>query len=295
VTRIPQLEQELVAAAGRLGSPRRLIQPAARVALALGAFAVAAVLAVIVVADNDKQGGRRQHPASGTPGVPNPDMIDHEAGVRFALNGRVLTVSLLPTATSKTRERVNGARIRATCGRAFAEGPGPGPGPDPRQTRTRLWPAGSTVVRFRFPQDNSRIATWCRLEDPALGHIAFVKFRRGKTLTQEERIEDTGNRWARLFAAGKEGCRFAAQPFCERISCDRISGPIENCTRPSLEYRKSFRDATVEDVAIKDTRAAAKFSNGEVIELQHIGAYATGGVWWIVRLGGNAGRRFFGK
>jgi hypothetical protein len=179
VTRIPQLEQELVAAAGRLGSPRRLIQPAARVALALGAFAVAAVLAVIVVADNDKQGGRRQHPASGTPGVPNPDMIDHEAGVRFALNGRVLTVSLLPTATSKTRERVNGVRIRATCGRAFAEGPGPGPGPDPRQTRTRLWPAGSTVVRFRFPQDNSRIATWCRLEDPALGHIAFVKFRRG--------------------------------------------------------------------------------------------------------------------
>jgi hypothetical protein len=171
-------------------------------------------------------------------------------------------------------------------------------------------------VRFRFRGDISRIARWCRLEDPVVGHVAFVKFRSGErsqpdpedpippngiensptwaTLTPEQRIEETGNRWARRFAASDtEDCRFATQPFCERISCVRISGPIENCTRPSRQYRSSFRDATVQDVAIKGDQAAARFSNGEVIELRHIDGYAEGGVWWIEKLGGNAGRGFF--
>jgi hypothetical protein len=111
-----------------------------------------------------------------------------------------------------------------------------------------------------------------------------------------QRIEETGNRWARLFAASAtKNCRFTTQPFCERISCERISGPIESCTVPSSSYRKSFRGATVEDVAIKGGRAAARFSNGEVIELEHINGYAVGGLWWIGKLGGNAGRRFFEK
>jgi hypothetical protein len=42
--------------------------------------------------------------------------------------------------------------------------------------RTRLWPAGQVRVRYRFRRDISLIARWCRLEDPVVGHVAFVKF-----------------------------------------------------------------------------------------------------------------------
>jgi hypothetical protein len=102
--------------------------------------------------------------------------MDHEAGVRFNLDGRVLTVRLLASAPGKTRGRTGGARIRATCGESFSDPPGPGPGPDPRQTRTRLWPEGRAGMRYRFRGDISRTARWCRLEDPVVGHVAFVKF-----------------------------------------------------------------------------------------------------------------------
>jgi hypothetical protein len=313
VTRIPELEQELVAAAARLRSPRRLVRPAARVALAAAALAAAVVIAIVGAVDHD---GHRGGQPSAPTAPPNPDMVDHEAGVAFALEGRVLTVRLLPSAPHETRLKVDGKRIRATCAKGFTEGPGPGPGPDPRQTSTRLWPAGRTVMRFRFAGDISRIATTCRLEDPVAGHVAFVKFRTSRpsqadaegpippdgienspewaAFTPEQRIESTGNRWARRFAASAStDCRFTAQPFCERLSCEPISGPIENCTKPSARYRESFRDATIEDVVIKGQRAAARFSNGEVIELGHIHGYAVGGLWWIDKLGGNAGRNFF--
>jgi hypothetical protein len=259
MTRIPQLEQELVAAAGRLRSPRRLVRPATRAALAVGAVAVAVVVAVVVAADNDNHGGRRPQPA-GAQGTPSAKVaFDSDAGVGFGLKGRVLTVSLYPEAPSKTRNRVNGARLRATCGRAFTEGPGPGPLEDPRQTRTRLWPAGRERVLFRFSRDISRTTRWCRLEDPVVGHVAFVKFR-GATVSSEQRIERIGNGWARLFGTGSPSCSYETQPVCMRIECEDPGGvPIENCTPPSAEFQDSFRDATVDEIAIKGDRAAAKF------------------------------------
>jgi hypothetical protein len=312
VTRIPELEQELVAAAARLRSPRRVVRPAMRVALAAAALAAAVVIAIVGAVDHDRNRGAQ--PSAPTR-PPNPDMIDHEAGVAFALEGRVLTVRLLPSAPHETRLKVDGKRIRATCAKGFTDGPGPGPGPDPRQTSTRLWPAGRAVMRFRFAGDISRIATTCRLEDPVAGHVAFIKFRRSRpspasddpvppngienspqwaAFTPEQRIEEIGNRWARRFAAsGAKDCRFTTQPLCERLACERISGPIENCTLPSRSYRESFRGATVQDVAIKGERAAARFSNGEMTELVHIDGYVAGGLWWIYKLGGNAGRGFF--
>jgi len=61
-----------------------------------------------------------------------------------------------------------------------------------------------------------------------------------------------------------------------------------NCKPPSDAFRKSFEGATVEDIAIKGDRAAARFSNGEVVEL---GSVIDG--WLIAKLGGNAGREFF--
>ncbi|MGH2992132.1 MAG: inorganic diphosphatase [Solirubrobacterales bacterium] len=68
-----------------------------------------------------------------------------------------------------------------------------------------------------------------------------------------------------------------AQPLCERIACERISGPIRNCTPPSSAFRKSFEGATVQDIAIKGDQAAARFSNGEAVELVHVSGYELGG------------------
>ena len=292
MTRIPELEQELVAAAARLQTPRRLVRPAMRAALAAGAAAVAVVLVVVMAAeDHGDRGANRVGPSGSRLTAKLAD--DREAGVRFRLEGRVLTVSLLASAPDRTRQKVDGKRLRATCAEAFAQGPGPGPGPDPLQTRTRIWPAGSTLARFRFRGDITRIATWCRLEDPVAGHVAFVRFR-GSARSQAQKIEQTGNRWARLFSAsGRRSCKYMTQPACERLACKRISGPIDNCKPPSSQFVKSFRGAKVQEIAIKGRRAAARYSNGVLIELEQINGYAVGGVWWIDKLGGNAGRGFF--
>ena len=299
MTRIPELEQELVAAAGRLRSPRRLLPPAMRVALAAAAAAVVVVLAVVVTADNNE--ARRGH-RTGTPTVQPGSRLatDGEAGVRFTLHGRVLTVRLLPSAPSKTRNRVNGARIRATCGKGFAQGPGPGPGPDPLQTRTRFWPAGRTSMRYRFPEDISQIATWCRLEDPVVGHVAFVKFgdMSPADLAAMREIEETGNRWARLFAASDpDACaKYMTQPACERASCVRVGPkPVPDCRLPSAAFRLSFRRARVEDVVIQGKFAGARFSNGRTVLFIHVEGSKPDGVWWIDKFRGNAGRSFFEK
>jgi hypothetical protein len=281
VTRIPELEQELVAAAARLQTPRRLVRPAVRAALAAGAAAVAVVLVIVMAAeDHGDRGANRVGPSGSRLTAKLAD--DREAGVRFRLEGRVLTVSLLTSAPDRTRQKVDGKRLRATCAEAFAQSPGPGPGPEPLQTRTRIWPAGSTLARFRFRGDITRIATWCRLEDPVAGHVAFVRFR-GSTRSQAQKIEQTGNRWARLFSASsRRSCKYMTQPACEQLT-----------KPPSSQFVKSFRGAKVQEIAIKGRRAAARYSNGEAIELVHINGYAVGGVWWIDKLGGNAGRGFF--
>ena len=49
-----------------------------------------------------------------------------------------------------------------------------------------------------------------------------------------------------------------------------------------------WRDAAVQDIAIKDDRAAVGFSNGKTIELDR---QADGSL--IIKVGGNAGRGFF--
>ena len=99
---------------------------------------------------------------------------DREAGVRFTLDGRVLTVRLLASAARETRRRVRDQRVRAWCGTGWNSHPGQR---DVR--RTRLWRAGRTRVRYRFRQDISHRARWCRLERQAgfPAHVAFVKFR----------------------------------------------------------------------------------------------------------------------
>jgi hypothetical protein len=300
VTRIPQLEQELVAAAGRLRSPRRLLRPAMRAALAATAVAVVVVLAVVVVAEKNNEGRRGNR--TGTPALqPGARLAtDGEAGVSFTLNGRVLTVQVLPSAPSKTRNRVNDARIRATCGQGFTEGPGPGPGPDRRQARTRFWPAGRTSMRYQFREDISRITRWCRLEDPVVGHVAFVKFgdMTPADLDTMQEIEETGNKWARLFAASDPAaCEgYMTQPACELESCVRVGPkPVPDCKLPSAAFRLSFRRARVEDVVVNGKFAGARFSNGRTVLFIHVEGTKPNGAWWIDKFRGNAGRAFFEK
>ena len=64
---------------------------------------------------------------------------------------------------------------------------------------------------------------------------------------------------------------------------------ISNCTPPTLAFRRLFLDAKVEEIVIKGDRAAALFSNGEVVVFVGV----LGGNWLVHKLGGNAGRRFF--
>jgi hypothetical protein len=193
VTRIPELEQELVAAAARLRSPRRFIRPGLRAALAVGATAVVVVLAVVLVGLDDA--ARRQQPPGAQPSPP-------------------------------------------TAGDDRAPGP-------------------------------------------------FIPER--------QRIARTANRWARLFVyADPAGCKFMTQPACERLSCVRVGArTIPNCTPPSPAYRQSFARAKVEEVETKGDRAAARFSNGEVVELERVSGDELDGTWWITEWGRNAGRGFF--
>ena len=121
------------------------------------------------------------------------------------------------------------------------------------------------------------------------------------TLSPQQKIEQTVDKWAPLFAgaADRAACRYQTQPLCERVDCERVAtGPIKNCTPPSSAFRNSFEDATVQDIAIRGDQAGAKLSNGEAVELFHRSGNLQAGVeeaggWLIHKLGGNAGREFF--
>jgi hypothetical protein len=107
----------------------------------------------------------------------------------------------------------------------------------------------------------------------------------------EWEIEQTANRWARAFASTNGGCSgHMTQPLCERIACERAGGfKIPNCTPPTTAYRRSFGKARLEEIAIKGERVAARFSNGELIELVGV----VGGDWLVHKVGGQAGRKVF--
>ena len=143
-------------------------RPAALVALAV----VVALVAVVVTVARESDVERPAAP-------PGKKVVatDVERGVRFSLDGRVLTVQLLPPVRNQTFETVSGAEISATCGANVAAPPG-----DPRSeiTLIRLWPAGETSLSYRFPRD---VSSWCRLDGQSVSIVAFVSSparRRGR-------------------------------------------------------------------------------------------------------------------
>jgi hypothetical protein len=78
MTRLPQLEQELVAAAARLQSPRRMVAPAVRWALAAGAAALAVAATAIVIAGG---GGEASRDAAGPAAFPADAQLEDMMGV----------------------------------------------------------------------------------------------------------------------------------------------------------------------------------------------------------------------
>lgn len=94
---------------------------------------------------------------------------DTQAGVRFTLEGRLLTVRVLPRAPARTRRALYGRRIEASCGTNYTF--------TRKVTRVRRWPRGRRRVRYRFARNISRRALWCLLEYPRGGDIAFANLR----------------------------------------------------------------------------------------------------------------------
>ena len=187
-------------------------------ALALVAALVAVVLTVAWESDVERPAAPRGKKVVAT---------DVERGVRFSLDGRVLTVQLIPPVRNQTFEKVSGAQISATCGANVAAPPG-----DPRgeTTLTRLWPAGQTSLSYRFPRNVSR---WCRLEDQPGSTVAFVRFP-GVSPGARGLITETANNYARVFASSAQACNaYTGRTVCEQVKCQRPGGrPSRTAGRP---------------------------------------------------------------
>ena len=218
------------------GYPQRL-RPATLARVAAGAALVVALVAAVSAV---WRGSDVERPAA-APGKQVVTLVS--TGLRFSLDGRVLTVQLLPSAPSRTIRRVSGVRISATCGASGSASPGDGR----RETVTRLWPAGQTSLSYRFGRD---VSEWCRLDDDPVDRpsVAFVVFP-GASPPAMELIRDVANNWLHWARFGLNiagNCpRHWHQGACEGL----------------------WHDATVQDIAINGDRATVRFSNGKSLEL----------------------------
>ena len=227
---------------------------------ALVALAVVAALVAVVVTVARESDVERPAAPPGKKVV----ATDVERGVRFSLDGRVLTVQLLRNRPNQTFETVRGAQISATCGANVAD-----PGVGREITLTRLWPAGQTSVSYRFPRD---VSSWCRLYDQSGSLVASVSFL-GASPGPTGPIAETATKWARLFASSSETCT----DYMSRTACKQLKGSTP-------EWRAYFRGATVQAIAISGDRAAATFSNDEIVQLRR---RATGE--WLIDTMGSIG------
>jgi hypothetical protein len=133
-------------------------------------------------------------------------------------------------------------------------------------------------------------------------------------------VAQAGNGWAPLFAKNYLwACKYMYPPgwvgpdshgqqptpplpawrrfdrrLCAKFSLEGGPGPHD---RPPSGFQKSFADATVESVVLRGDKAWAEFSSGEPVEFIRLGeAELPIGVtpgWFIYRVGGNAGKRYF--
>jgi hypothetical protein len=266
--------------AWRFVSPRRLLSVPLAAAAAVGVVVVALVAVVLAVAwESDVE---RPATPPGKKVVVTDVGLDLDRGMRFGLDGRVLTVQLLPNRINQTFETVEGARISATCG---------APPGDPRRetTVTRRWPDGQTSTSYRFPRD---VSSWCRLEDQSGSILASVRFPGpgvpsrllpSSSAGARELITVTAINWAQLIASSPQTCNdYMGQTACEQIKCQRAGGtPIPDCRPIEPHWAATFRDAMVQTIAISGDRAAATLSNHSIVQLRRTAT----GEWLIDKLG----------
>ena len=262
----------------------RLTRPTAPMRVAAAAAIIVALVAVVLAVAWEPDVER---PA--TPPGKKVVATDVERGVRFSLDGRVLTVQLLPNRPNATFEAVSGAEISATCRTNVAAAPG-----DPRSQSTvfRIWPAGETSLSYRFPRD---VSSWCRLDRPSVGIVASVSFPVAWSGAREQ-IAETANNWARVFASTEQACNaYTASSVCKQIGCQLVGGkPTEACkawllpassTPSGKGWAWEHRGATVQKIAISGDRAAATLSkDGLEIDTVQLRRTATG-EWLIDKLG----------
>ncbi len=89
--------------------------------------------------------------------------VDHVHDVSYALNGRTLTVRLVPGpggSLPDVRRKVWGRHITAICSPSFS----PRRAPTGVVRSTLLWPRGEGAVTYTFSRDVSERAAWCLLE-----------------------------------------------------------------------------------------------------------------------------------
>jgi hypothetical protein len=234
--------------------------------------ALAVVVAIVAVVVTVTRESDDERPAA--PPAKKVVATDVERGVRFSLDGRVLTVQLLPNRLNPI-ETVSGEQISATCGANVAAPPD-----DPRSesTLTRLWPAGQTSLSYRFPRD---VSSWCLLRDQSGSIVAFVGFP-GASSGARGPIAETAIKWARLIAASPQTCNeYTSQTVCE-VMCQRVGGtPSPDCRPITLEWAFTFLTATVQATAISGDRAAATLSNNQTVQLRRVAT----GEWLIDKLG----------
>jgi hypothetical protein len=258
------------------------LRPSPQALVALG-LVVALVAVVLTVARESEV----ERPA--TPPGKKLVATDVEHGVRFSLDGRVLTVQLTSPLRHQTVDTVSGAEINATCGTNVAA-----PWGDPRSSTTvfRRWPAGETSLSYRFPRD---VSSWCRLDRPSVGIVASVSFPVAWSGAREQ-IAETANNWARVFASTEQACNdYTAPSVCKQIGCQLVGGkPTEACkswllpassTPSGKGWAWEHRGATVQRIAISGDRAAATISNqGRELGTVQLRRTPTG-EWLIDKLG----------
>jgi hypothetical protein len=260
---------------GRLaagGSPR-LLRPATLARVAAGAALIVALVAVVVTVWRESDVERQAAP-------PGKKLVatDVERGVRFSLDGRVLTVQLLPD-RPEVLETVSGAEISATCGTNVAAPPG-----DPRGETTvfRIWPAGETSLSYRFPRD---VSSWCRLDRQSVGIVASASFPVAWSGARAP-IAETANKWARHFASSPQTCTdYMSRTACEQAKECEPGLSIPACRAKARQWAAEHRGATVQKIAISGDRAAATISNqGRELGTVQLRRTATG-KWLIDKLG----------
>jgi hypothetical protein len=256
---------------GRLAAGRypHLPRPATLARVAAGAALIVALVAVVVTVWRESDVERPAEP-------PGKKLVatDVERGVRFSLDGRVLTVQLLPT-RPKLIETVSGAEISATCGTNIAAPPG-----DPRSQSTvfRIWPAGETSLSFRFPRD---VSSWCRLDRQSVGIVASVSFPVAWSGARGP-IAETADKWARHFASSPQTCTdYMSRAFCEGTKGCEPGMSIPACRAKARRWAAEFLGATAQRIAIRGDRAAATLSNDVIVQLRR----SATGEWLIDGIG----------